>query len=118
MKELKEKQLEIIKKYNPMLDDYHRGVRSVEDIKTWKEAIKDEESFFYGDFELEDAKKALREGKIIVYSSKPITQGVFVSTSYRMAKDYAGSGRVYSMEVDIKDVAWLDGDEGQYAKIN
>ena len=29
----KELKLKIIKKYNPMHDDYHTGVRSVEDIK-------------------------------------------------------------------------------------
>ena len=60
-----------------MTDDYHVGIRDVDDIKTFEEAMKDDESFFYGDFDLKDAEKALREGKVTVYSSKPIEQGGF-----------------------------------------
>lgn len=118
---LQEKQFEIIQQTNPMRDDYHVGIRSVEDIKTFEEAfniaMKDEESFQYGDFDELDAAKALRTGMITVYSSKPIEQGGFVSTSYNMAKDYAGSGRVYAERVSINDVAWINGDEGQFAKV-
>lgn len=113
----KQKQLDIIQKNNPMTDDYHTGIRSVEDIKTFDEAINDEESFVYGDFSKEDAEKALEKGKVTVYSSNPIEQGSFVSTSQNMAKDYAGNGKIYSQEVDLKDVAWINGDEGQYAKV-
>lgn len=113
----KEQQFEIIQQNNAMTDDYHVGIRSADDIKTFEEAMKDDESFCYGDFEIKDAERALKEGKITVYSSKPIEQGGFVSTSYNMAKDYAGSGKVYSQTVNIKDVAWINGDEGQYAKV-
>lgn len=113
----KEMQLDIIKKTNPMLDEYHVGIREISDIKTFEEAMKDDESFCYGDFEYEDAEKALKTGTITVFSSKPIEQGGFVSTSYNMAKDYAGNGKVYSQTIDIKDVAWINGDEGQYAKV-
>lgn len=113
----KQKQLDIIQKNNPMTDDYHTGIRNIEDIKTFDEVINDDESFVYGDFTKEDADKALKEGKVTVYSSKPIEQGSFVSTSQNMAKDYAGNGKIYSQEVDLKDVAWINGDEGQYARL-
>ena len=111
----KEKQLEIIQKHNPMHDDYHTGIRTIEDIKTFDEVINDEESFVYGDFSQEDAKRALEKGTVTVYSSKPIENGNFVSTSRNMAKDYAGNGKIYSKEVPLTDVAWINGDEGQYA---
>lgn len=114
----KAKQLEIIRNSNKMTDDYHVGIRDADDIKTFEEAMKDSESFFYGDFSLKDARKALKEGKVTVYSSKPIEQGGFVSTSKNMAKDYAGGGEVYSRRVDIDDIAWINGDEGQYAKVS
>lgn len=113
----KEKQLEIILKTNPMQDEYHTGIRTVEDIKTFEEVINDDESFVYGDFSKEDAIKALEKGKVTVYSSRPIENGNFVSTSKNMARDYAGSGKIYSKEVPLTEVAWINGDEGQYAKI-
>ena len=115
---IKSQQFNIIKETNPMLDDYHTGIRSENDIKTFDEVINDDESFVYGDFSKEDAEKALKKGKVTVYSSKPIEQGSFVSTSKNMAKDYAGSGKIYSQEVNLNDVAWINGDEGQYAKVN
>ena len=112
----KTKQFEIIQNTNKMTDDYHVGIRDVSDIKTFEEAIKDGESFVYGDFSRADAEKALRSGEVTVYSSKPIEQGGFVSTSRNMAEDYAGGGKIYSQKVKLNDVAWLNGDEGQYAK--
>ena len=114
--DLKSKQLEIVKNANPMTDNYHVGIRSAADIKTFEEAMKDGESFFYGDFDITDAEKALKSGEITVYSSKPLEQGGFVSTSQNMARDYAGGGKVYSKKVKLDDVAWINGDEGQYAK--
>ena len=118
LQENKQKQLDIIQKNNKMKDDYHTGIRNIKDIKTFKEAIQDDESFVYGDYSLEDAQRDLERGKVTVYSSKPISQGGFVSTSKNMAQDYAGNGKVYSKEVSINDVAWINGDEGQYANIN
>lgn len=116
--ENKQKQLNIIQENNKMQDDYHTGIRNIEDIKNFEEAIHDNESFVYGDYSFEDAQKDLERGKVTVYSSKPITQGGFVSTSKNMAQDYAGNGKIYSKEVSINDVAWINGDEGQYANIN
>ena len=100
-----------------MTDDYHTGIRTIDDIKTFDEVIDDDESFVWGDFSQEDAKKALEKGVVTVYSSKPITNGNFVSTSQNQARDYAGNGKIYSQEVSLEDVAWISGDEGQYAKI-
>lgn len=114
---IKQKQLDIIKSTNPMTDDYHTGIRNVEDIKSFNETLNDEESFTYGDFTREDALKAIEKGEVTVYSSKPMANGGFVSTSYNMAKDYAGSGKVYSETVPLEDVAWINGDEGQLARV-
>ena len=118
---IKSEQFKIIQKSNPMLDDYHTGIRSVSDIKTPIEAFRtmvdEDEDYVYPDFTKEDGERALKTGKIVVYSSKEITQGNFVSPSKMMAQDYAGGGKVYSKEIDIKDVAWINSGEGQYAKV-
>lgn len=119
---LKSEQFDIIQKENPMLDDYHVGIRSVDDIKTWQEVLKsddDEEGqFAWGDYSREDALRDQKKGTITIYSSYPIKNGVFVSTSYNQAYEYAGHNArgVYSKEVPLKDVAWINGDEGQLAK--
>lgn len=118
--EHKNKQFEIIQKYNPMYDDFHKGIRSANDIKTPKEVFDvadDGESYAYPDFTREDGLKALKSGYITIYSSYPINQGTFVSPSKMMAQDYAGSGKVYSKMVKLSDVAWLDSDEGQFAQV-
>lgn len=116
----KEKQLDIIKKTNPMLDDYHVGIRKIEDIKTFEEAIQDEESFSWGDYSKKDAERDLKRNKVRVYSSYAIKNGTFVSTSYEQALEYAGMDRskVHSKEIRPLEVAWINGDEGQYANIN
>ena len=108
---------DIILDTNPMQDDYHVGIRTIDDVKTFEEAIADGEFNSYGDFSSKQAETALNTGKITVYSSYPINQGVFVSTSYTMAKEYAGGGHVYSRTVPLSEVAWINGDEGQYAKV-
>ena len=116
----KQKQFEIIQKSNAMTDDYHTGIRQPSDIKSAKEAFKtkvsDNDDFLYPDFTKADGEKALKTGKVTVYSSKPIGAGGFVSPSKMMAQDYAGGGKVYSKEVSIDDVAWIDSNEGQFAK--
>lgn len=115
--EEKKEQFEIIQKNNPMQDDYHVGIRSPKDIKTWEEAMKDDESFSWGDFSKEDAEKALKSGEITIYSSYDIKQGTFVSTSKVQAEEYAGGKKVYEKTVKLNEVAWINGDEGQYAKV-
>ena len=119
----KVEQFKIIQRYNPMQDDYHVGIRKPSDIKTWEEVLKEDskdgESFSWGDFSRSDAEKALKSGKITVYSSYPIKQGVFVSTSYVQSEQYAGGEgkKVYSKVVPLSDIAWINGDEGQFAKL-
>lgn len=115
--EEKREQFEIIQKNNPMQDDYHVGIRSPKDIKTWEEAMKDDESFSWGDFSKEDAERALKSGEITIYSSYDIKQGTFVSTSKVQAEEYAGGKKVYEKTVKLNEVAWINGDEGQYAKV-
>lgn len=117
----KQQQLEIIEKNNPVNDDYHTWIRSIEDIKTLEETLQDSEWAEYEEFDpdytMDIAKKALETGKITVYSSYPIKQGVFVSPSKMEAESYSGNGKVYEKIVNIKDVAWIDPTQGQYAKV-
>ena len=119
----KVEQFMIIQENNPMNDDYHTGIRKPSDIKTWAEAVAsaqaDGDGFNWGDFSLADAQQALQSGVITVYSSYPIGQGTFVSTSYSQAEWYAGGkgGKVYSKTIPLTDVAWISGDEGQFASI-
>ena len=112
-------QLDILTRVNPMLDDYHTGIRSIEDIMTFEEAVSDGEGIdFYPDFTAEDAAEALENGEITVYSSNPIKDGAFVSPSRMQAEDYAGGGQIYSERVPLESVAWINADEGQVARIN
>ena len=112
----KEKQLEIIKQFNPAKEGSQQAwVRSVDDIKTFKETLNDAE--YTPDFTKADMKKALKSGEITVYSSTPIRQGAFVTPSQMEAQNYAGNGKVYSKTIPISEVAWLDNLQGQYAKI-
>ena len=116
----KQQQLDLVLKNNPMTDDYHQGIRSIDDIKTFEEAINDDESFVWGDYTREDAERDLARNKVKVYSSYDIKNGTFVSTSYQQALEYAGrdASKVRSKEVNPNDVAWINGDEGQYAKVD
>lgn len=118
----KQKQLDVIKNNNPANDVYHTWIRNVEDIKTLEETINDSDWIDYDeynpDLSRQDIENAIESGKIIVYSSYPVEQGIFVSPSKMEAESYSGNGKVYSKEVNINDVAWLDPTQGQYAKVN
>jgi len=117
----KQQQLEIINKTNPAPNDYNLWVRKVDDIKTAEEAFKNarENGAMYDDFSIDDMQKAIETGEVTVYSSYPIENGVFVSTSKQNAQEYAGGkgGKLYSKKVSINDIAWLDEGEGQYAQV-
>ena len=123
----KQAQLEIVTRENPMLDDYHTGIRTVGDIKTFAEAMEEAQNdakkyeydkwSSYPDEDNELLQDALDSGKITIYSSKPIVNGNFVTPSRMQAQDYAGGGKVYEKTVPITDVAWINVDEGQYAKV-
>lgn len=127
-KDRKQAQLDIILKTNPMLDDYHTGIRKVEDIKTLGESVEEarseaekygyDEWSAYPDITNDMLQNALETGEITIYSSKPIKNGVFVTPSYMQASDYAGGGNVYEKTVPLTDVAWINTDEGQYAKVD
>ena len=124
----KQAQLDIILKTNPMLDDYHTGIRKVEDIKTLEESVEEarneaekydyDEWSAYPDITNDMLQDALETGEITIYSSKAIKNGVFVTPSYMQASDYAGGGKVYEKTVPLTDVAWINTDEGQYAKVD
>nr|DAU99324.1 MAG TPA: Large polyvalent protein associated domain 23 [Caudoviricetes sp.] len=121
LEKYKQKQLDIIKSNNPVNDDYHTWIRNVEDIKTLEETINDSDWSNYDeynpDLSRQDIENAIDSGKIMVYSSYPIKQGVFVSPSKMEAESYSSNGKVYSKEVNINDVAWIDPTQGQYAKV-
>lgn len=119
---LKQKQLDVINNSNPAPDDNHTWIRSTDDIKTFNEAFFEdgEYSGMDPDFTEDMAQKSIDSGKITVYSSYPIEDGTFVSPSKMEASQYAGGdeSKLYSKTVNIDDVAWIDGAEGQYAKAN
>lgn len=117
----KERQLSIIEQYNPAPDSYHTWIRNTDDIKTFDEALSDDEYADYDEFNpdytREMAEEALESGYIRVYSSYPIEQGVFVTPSMMEAESYSGDGNIYSKDVDVNNVAWIDITQGQYAEI-
>ena len=117
--QFKNAQYKIIQETNPMFDEEHVGIRSPKDIKTFEEAINDEDSFAWGDYSKEDAIRDLKKGTVTIYSSYPIKNGTFVSTSYQQALDYAGGDptQVHSRRASLNSVAWINCDEGQYAKV-
>ena len=119
-KNVKQKQLEIINETNPAPNSYNTWVRSVDDIKTLLETLEDsdwQDEEINPDLTRTDIQNAIDSGKITVYSSYPIENGVFVSPSQMEAESYSGNGKVYQKEIDIKDVAWIDPTQGQYAKV-
>ena len=113
----KEQQLEIINATNPMQDDVHTGIRSVEDIHTLAETMSGELLVTTNDWSEEDIQKAIDTNKVTLYSSKPIKNGVFVTPSKMIAQDYAGNGQVYEQTTSPDNVAWIDSSEGQYADV-
>ena len=111
-------QLRLVTEANAMTDTYHTGIRRIDDIKTYEEAVAEGEGIgSYPDFTEEDARAALDRGHATVYSSHPIEPGSFVSMSRMEAEEYAGGGEVYSQEVPLEDVAWIYANEGQYAPV-
>lgn len=123
-------QLDIINNNNPMQDDYHTGIRNVDDIKTFREVFDEAktdaeeggwtEYASYPDITNDMVEEALNTNEITVYSSNDIKDGVFVTPSYEQALEYAGndSTKVKSKKVNLDDVAWISLDEGQYAKVS
>lgn len=118
----KAQKAERIIKSNPMVDDYHTGIRNAEDILDFSEArqftlddIGNVSS--YPDVTQEILDNATKTHKIRLYSSRPFSVGSFVSPSKMQAQDYAGKGKIYEGVFDIDDIAWLNADEGQIARL-
>ena len=122
LNEDKQKQLDIINTHNPFNPELgeHTWIKSTDDVNTYQEVWEKEGELcdMTPDFTKDQAQKALESGKITVYSSYPISQGIFVTPSKMEAQNYAGNGKVYSKVVNLDDVAWIDTLQGQYAKIN
>lgn len=117
----KREQLDIINETNPAPNIYSTWIRTVDDIKTLSETLDDPDwdyEEFNPDLTRADIKSAIEKGKIKVYSSYPIKNGVFVSPSRMEAESYSGNGKIYQKTVDINDVAWIDPTQGQYAKVD
>lgn len=112
----KEEQLEIILSSNPAEDDLHVWIRSVDDILTFEEAFA--EGSCEPDFTDEDIANAEKTGRVTVYSSKPIKNGIFVTPSAMEASAYSGNRKIYRARVKLDDVAWIDDSQGQLATDN
>ena len=111
-----QKQLNLILKNNPAPNDTLTWIRTIKDIVNPKKAFSEDEFGGAPDWTYSDAQKALKTGKVTVYSSYQIKNGTFVSPSKMEAESYGG-GKVFKMTVPISDVAWIDDIQGQYAKI-
>ena len=122
-KVLKLQQYTIINEFNPSPNTYQTWIRSAADIKTFEDALKNsdytgwEQNGFDESYSASDAENALKSGRITVYSSHPIEQGVFVTPSPMEARSYSGDGNIYSKEVSLNAVAWIDPTQGQYANV-
>ena len=118
----KTQQLQVVLNTNPAEDDLHTWIREESDIMTFEEALADygiESGDDYSpDFTASDIDRALQTGKIIVYSSKPIVNGDWVTPSAMEAASYAGDAGIYRAELNVKDVAWVDPGQGQLATKN
>ena len=92
IQELKQKQLDAILTFNPMTDDYHTGIRTISDIRTFQELYDEEilNGSTYDEFDLvvydepkslyvPDIEEILKKGTITVYSSYPIKKGELVT---------------------------------------
>ena len=112
---LKERQFELIQNNHPKEDwDYQTWINSVDDVKTYQEAVDDDRAGT-PDFDDADIDRALKTGRVRVYSSHRIRIGTFVTPSRMEAESYAGSENVYSKTVPLTDVAWIDSLQGQFA---
>ena len=112
----KQYQLEVILQANPMRNSVNVGIRTIEDILTFEEAIKSEPPS-YPDYSEEDAERDLKRGTVTIFSSYPIVPGIFVTPSLIQAHAefvFLGDERVYSKAVPLHYVAWINGDEGMY----
>lgn len=111
----KDEQLQIILSTNPAEDEIHTWIRSVDDILTFDEIWADGIYDVTPDFTKKDIERVLKSRKITVYSSKPIENGIFVTPSKLEGASYSGDETIYTADVDVTDVAWIDESQGQLA---
>ena len=119
-KSYKQKQLEIIEKFNPRdntLSSSHTWIDSVDDIHTYDEVANPNEDVT-PDFKANDVQNVLDTGEMIVYSSHPIEKGTWVTPSLMEAQNYAENGQIYSERISTNDVAWVDNIQGMYAPVD
>lgn len=121
--EVKDAQLKLIRKREKK-GDIDQYFRNSNEIKTFEEALQDVGSIGYNKTEIDEinkiANKALKDGKIKVYSDEDIEKGAFgalISPSKDRMIHYAKDGVVYELEVPFQDVAWSSPMEGQYAPV-
>lgn len=111
----KEKQFERIQQHYQPKESWQPKVTSAEQILTAEEALLEADAmmdFEYPDFTMMDASKALMSGKITVYSTQPISNGTFVSTSKMFMSSYAGANEVTERQVALEDISWLSTNTG------
>ena len=118
----KSEKLKVITKNNPATDNYHTWIRTEDDILDFPEARKYTLDDIGVDSSFPDVTKEMldeaeKSGKIRLYSSKPFSLGNFVSPSKMQVQDYAGNGQIYEGVFDIDDIAWINADEGQIARL-
>ena len=121
----KAQQFDIIQKSNPSNGGQQAWIESVDDIKTWQEALEEDlgsleearNENLFPDFKASDLQEALDTGYITVYSSGDITDGAWVTPSAMEARDYAGSDNIQAKRVPVDDIAWLDSAQGMYAPV-
>ena len=118
----KQEQFDIIQTANPAPSNgiNYTWIRSVDDIQTFQEAVANDidgyvTEGFTEDYTAEDIQNALKTGNIVVYSSYPIKNGVFVTPSKMEAVYGYGGGKGYAACVRLSDIAWIDVDQGQVA---
>ena len=92
---------EIIQNTNPMLDDYHTGIRSADDIRTWEEVLQlDDDSegqFAWGDYTREEAEEALN---LLSDDFEPITSDW--KLRYQMNLDLLKKGTVKDIAAIVR----------------
>lgn len=119
---VKERQFNIIQQTNPAPNEYLTWIRSANEIKTLSETLQDSDwtdsESFDPDLTRSDIDQALKTGKITVYSSYPIENGVFVSPSRMEAESYSGTGKIYEKTLNISDIAWIDPTQGMVAIVD
>lgn len=119
----KQKQLEIIEKFNPRentLSSSHTWIDSIDDIHTYDEVANPNEDVTT-DFKANDVKKALDSGEIRIFSSHPIEPGAWVTPSEMEAYNYvdkSSNNRTFTKKTKLNNIAWVDETQGMYAPVN